>query len=99
MYLPISQWPFRQINESPLPDKIGSTMMYESTKEEGLQVINKGQYNSYTKLPGVTSRVIRAMKMKSYRGIGMELNAEDLVEAETLWIFECQKHMAEEKKG
>lgn len=34
MYLPKSQWPIRQVNESLLPDRIGVTMTHESTKKE-----------------------------------------------------------------
>lgn len=97
MYLPKSQWPIRQVNESLLPDRIGVMMTCESAKEEGLQVINIGQYNNYTKLLRVTCRVMNAKKMKSLRGIGLEPNADDLTEAETLWILECQKHMADWK--
>ena len=98
MSLPISQWPISQINETELPDRIGITMTLDSTKERdeaSLNLIKIERYSNYNKLLRVTYRLMKASKMRSFSGIGMEPTADDMIEAESLWIHEIQKNMSD----
>ena len=88
---PISQWPISQVNETELPDRIGITMMLDSIKgrdEADLTLIKIERYANYNKLLRVTCRLMKASKMRSFRGIGMEPTADDMIEAEHLWILQ-----------
>lgn len=93
--LPVKEWPVNQTNVAELPDMIGQTLVCETKtvmhNDTNLNFINLDRFSSYMKLLKVTSRVMAAIKAKSFRAVARNVSSQDLQEAEKLWVKEVQR--------
>ncbi|XP_068223879.1 uncharacterized protein [Palaemon carinicauda] len=97
--LPISKWPIRKDHIGDLPDRVGvfvsHTCFTVNTVEMSL-VFQISRFESSEKLLRVTSRVLKAFKFKSFKGIFQTPNIDEISQAEMLWVREIQSTLGKD---
>ena len=89
-----------QNNEAELlPDMIGQTLsceikttvMCNDKMHSNLNFFDLNRFSSYTKLLNVTSRIMAAIKARSFQAIAKNVSRQDMQEAEKPWVKEIQR--------
>ncbi|XP_068236892.1 uncharacterized protein [Palaemon carinicauda] len=97
--LPISKWPIRKNHIGDLPDRVGvfvsHTCFTVNTVEMSL-VFQISRFESSEKLLRVTSRVLKAFKFKSFKGIFQTPNIDEISQAEMMWVREIQSRLGKD---
>lgn len=71
--------------------EIESTVLHNDKTPPNMNFFNLNRFSSYTKLLRVTSRVMAAIKAKSFRAIAKSITSQDMQEVEKLWVKEVQR--------
>lgn len=86
----IDEWPLRKDPVEDLPDRIEVTVVHTRSVVENVDVIDVNKFSSFKRMMRVTSRVLNALKNKSFGAISIPPSVDDLVTAENWWIRRVQ---------
>ncbi|XP_071954151.1 uncharacterized protein [Antedon mediterranea] len=88
---PLEQWPISQsCSVSDIPERVG-VIMVADVEEVIESPINIKRFGSFDKLLKTTAMVKRIAKQKSFKSAGIDLNENDIYEAERYWIKTVQR--------
>ncbi|XP_071525744.1 uncharacterized protein [Panulirus ornatus] len=91
--LPISMWPIKKDPVYDLPDRVGVFVSHAKTgiaDADLCSVFNISRFSNCDKLLRITSRVMQALRLKSFDKILLSPTVEDLANAEMLWVKDVQ---------
>ncbi|XP_066947040.1 uncharacterized protein [Macrobrachium rosenbergii] len=95
MCLPVSEWPISQSNDLELPD-IAPVKIVNNLCRDNTVIIDVNRYGSYSKLFRVTARVLKAVRLRSFKGVFLVPHSDDLKVAEDIWVGWVQKTVADD---
>ncbi|XP_071965636.1 uncharacterized protein [Antedon mediterranea] len=88
---PLEQWQISQsCSVSDIPERVG-VIMVADVEEVIESPINIKRFGSFDKLLKTTAIVKRIEKQKSFKSAGIDLNENDIYEAERYWIKTVQR--------
>ncbi|KAK4322358.1 hypothetical protein Pmani_006872 [Petrolisthes manimaculis] len=96
--LPVAKWPIKQHCSEHLPDRIGITMTITKSSNPNLGMIKVERFSKYVTLLRVTCRIMSVFKQKSMKAMEKEPTAEEIGEAEIMWVKEMQRNMTDWKE-
>ncbi|XP_066951850.1 uncharacterized protein [Macrobrachium rosenbergii] len=95
MCFPVSEWPISQSNDLELPD-IAPVKIVNNLCRDNTVIIDVNRYGSYSKLLRVTARVLKAVRLRSFKGVFLVPHSDDLKVAEDIWVGWVQKTIADD---